>query len=136
VNESDAATPTDRWLASVEGMPPLEGPAGIAERLILLLHYGIDWSNGWVANYRKTYWDQVLPDRLIVATYRADTLRRWWSEVAAELGSQPRNAAERAEVETLLRAEAALVMETIRTETEALLLRTRITTDAVRTGRA
>ena len=76
MSEADAATPTDRWLASVEGMPPLEGPAGVAERLILLLHYGIDWSNGWVANYRKTYWDQVLPDRLIVATYRADTLRR------------------------------------------------------------
>ena len=85
---------------------------------------------GWPAT------DQVLPDRLIVATYRADTLRRWWSEVAAELESQPRNSAEREEVEALLRAEAAPVMETIRTETEALLLRTRITTDAVRAARA
>lgn len=132
---SAAPTPTDRWLACVDGMPPLEGAAGTAERLILLLHYGIDWANGWVAGYRKTYWDQILPDRLIVATYRADTLRRWWSEVAAELDSEPRNAAERQEVEALLRHEAAPVMEVVRTETEALLLRTRITTDAVRAGR-
>lgn len=131
-----ASTPTDRWLACVDGMPPLEGPAGTAERLILLLHYGIDWTNGWVANYRKTYWDQILPDRLIVATYRADTLRRWWSEVATELGSGPRNAAEREEVEALLRVDAPPVMEAIRTEAEALLLRTRITTDAVRAARS
>ncbi len=130
-------TPTSRWLATVAGvMPALEGPEGVAERLLLLVHYGIDWSTGWVARYRATYWERVLPDRVICATYRADTLRRWWRDVANDLGSQPRNAAERQELELLLREESLPVLEALRGESEALLLRVRIVTDAVRTARA
>jgi len=83
-------TPTDRWLgATADYMPPLDGPAGTAERLLLLVHYGVDWQNGWVSRYRKTYWAQLLPDRIITSTYRTGTLRRWWRDVADELGSQP-----------------------------------------------
>lgn len=128
-------TPTDLWLATVPAMPPLEGPAGTAERLLLLIHYGIDWSDGWVAGRRQTYWDRLLPDRVIAATYRAGQLRRWWRDVAYELGSAPRNARERAELEQLLRADSTTVLEVLRFETEALLLRVRIVTDAVRAGR-
>lgn len=124
--------PTLTWLAAVSEMPPLEGPAGVAERLLLLLHYGIDWNGGWVARYRDRYWDQLLPDRVVVATYRAGTLRRWWTDVAGELAAAPRNAAERSELEQLLRQPAQPVLEVLRTETEALLLRTRIVADAVR----
>lgn len=130
-------TATDAWLASTHGyMPPLTGPAGTAERLLLLIHYGIDWQSGWVTRYRKTYWDQVLPDRVICATYRVDNLRRWWREVADQLGSVPRNAGERSEMEQLLRADPLPVLEVLRAETEALLLRTRIVADAVRSARA
>lgn len=127
-------SPTSRWLAAVgEQMPPLDGPAGTAERLLLLVHYGIDWESGWVSQYRKTYWSNLLPDRVIVATYRAGSLRRWWRDVADDVGSSPRNAAERAELEHLLRADEPLkVLEVLRYETEALLLRTRIVTEAVR----
>ena len=127
-------TPTSRWLAAVgEQMPPLEGAPGTAERLLLLVHYGIDWESGWVSQYRKTYWSSLLPDRVIVATYRAGTLRRWWRDVADDVGSSPRNSDERAELEQLLRAEEPLkVLEVLRYETEALLLRTRIVTEAVR----
>lgn len=133
---AQTVTPTSRWLAAVaEQMPPLEGPAGTAERLLLLVHYGVDWSGGWVAEYRKTYWSSLMPDRVIIATYRADTLRRWWRDVADDLGSEPRNAAERGELEKLLRAEALPVLEVLRWETEALLLRTRIVADAVRAVR-
>lgn len=128
-------SPTSRWLARVPDMPPLEGPAGTAERLLLLLHYGIDWSHGWVAGYRTRYWDQLLPDRVIVATYRADNLRRWWSEVAAELEAEPRNAAERSELEQLLRHEPLPVLNVLRTETEALVLRVRIVADTLRSSR-
>lgn len=46
-----------------ERLPPLTGPAGVAERLLLLTHYGIDWQTGWVSRYRRTYWEQLLPDR-------------------------------------------------------------------------
>lgn len=128
-------SPTSQWLAAVPDMPPLEGPAGTAERLLLLLHYGIDWTGGWVAGYRTRYWDQLLPDRVIVSTYRADNLRRWWSEVAAELQAEPRNKAERAELEQLLRQDPLPVLTVLRTETEALLLRVRIVADTRRTVR-
>lgn len=131
-----AARPTSRWLATTATfMPPLEGPAGVAERLLLLVHYGVDWSNGWVTRYRKTYWEQLLPDRVVCATYRAPNLRRWWRDIADDLGSQPRNSAERAELEQLLRSDPLPVLEVLRFETEALLLRTRIVADAVRESR-
>lgn len=128
-------TPTGRWLAAVTGMPPLDGPAGTAERLLLLIHYGIDWQDGWVGRYRTTYWDRILPDRVIAATYRAANLRRWWRDVADNLGSRPRSPSERAELEELLRADPGPVLEVLRWEAEALLLRTRITADAVRAAR-
>ena len=130
-------SPTDRWLAVLgECMPPLTGTAGVAERLLLLTHYGIDWQAGWVSRYRRVYWEQLLPDRVITATYRAGTLRRWWRDVATELGSAPRNAAERSELEQLLRADSTPVLMPLRLETEALLLRTRIVADAVRETRS
>lgn len=131
------ATPTSRWLATTaDFMPALSGPAGEAERLLLLVHYGIDWSGGWVSRYRSTYWESLLPDRVICATYRSGSLRRWWRDVADDLGSQPRTTAERSELEQLLRAESLPVLEVLRFETEALLLRTRIVADAVRQTRA
>src|SRR5690606_7936901 len=68
--DQQALTPTSRWLALVaDWMPPEEGPAGTAERILLLLHYGIDWTDGWVSRYRKTYWQHILPERVISATY-------------------------------------------------------------------
>lgn len=130
-------TPTSRWLAAVgAAMPPLEGPEGTAERILLLLHYGIDWQDGWVGNYRKTYWTGILPDRVVGATYLTESLRRWWRDVSDELCSAPRSAAQRVELETLLRAEPVPVLEVLRYECEPLLLRTRITTDEVRAVRA
>ncbi len=130
-------TPTSRWLAATAAtMPPLDGPAGVAERLLLLVHYGVDWQGGWVGKYRTTYWDTLLPDRVICATYRAPNLRRWWRDVADELGSHPRSAAEREELEALLRSDPTPVLEVLRFETEALLLRVRIVTEAVRADRA
>lgn len=128
-------SPTSLWLAAVPAMPPLEGPAGVAERLLLLVHYGIDWTDGWVTSHRANYWDRLLPDRVITATYRADTLRRWWRDVAHELGSLPRNARERLELEQLLRTDSTAVLEVLRFETEALLLRVRIVTEARRATR-
>lgn len=129
--------PTSRWLATTDTfMPALDGPAGVAERLLLLVHYGIDWSGGWVSRYRSTYWESLLPDRVICATYRSASLRRWWRDVADDLGSQPRTADERAELEQLLRTDSLPVLEVLRFETEALLLRTRIVADTVRQNRA
>lgn len=126
-------SPTDRWLAVAE-LPPLTGPAGTAERLMMLLHYSIDW-DGWVGARRQRYWDAILPDRVVLATYRADHLRRWWSEIAEELNAQPRGEDERAELAGLLEEPALPVLTVLREQNQALILRTRIVTDAVRTSR-
>lgn len=126
--------PTSTWLAAAQ-LEGLEGPSGVAERLLLLIHYGIDWKSGWVSAYRDRYWDSLLPDRAWCATFQASTLRRWWRDVAQDLGSAPRSRAERAELEELLRHDARPVLEIMRNETEALLLRTRIVADAVRSQR-
>jgi hypothetical protein len=129
-------SPTARWLAAAPHLPKLHGPEHTAERLLLLTHYGVDWDGGWVARYRTTYWDRILPDRVIAATWRADTLRKWWREVTMELDSSPRNKPERLETELLLCETDLPVLQVLRFETEPLLLRTRIVTEAVREARA
>ncbi|MEU4607533.1 hypothetical protein AB0F43_31495 [Kribbella sp. NPDC023972] len=132
-------SPTDQWLAAAD-LPALDGPSDIADRLLLLVHYGIDWQQGWLsgARYRTTYWDPILPDRVICATFCADSLRRWYAEVAAELVSAPRNADERAELERLIRTTDRDhdVLQLLRTDTPGFILRTRITADAVRAARS
>lgn len=131
-----ASPPTSSWLATTAAvMPPLTGPAGTAERLLLLLHYGIDWRTGWVTKNRATYWSSVLPARVVAATYRSTTLRRWWSDVAAQLESEPRTDAERLEVALLVDEDPLPVLHVLRTETEALVLRTRIVADHVRAAK-
>ena len=37
-----AATPTQTWLTAANFLPPVTGAAATAERLLLLLHYGIN----------------------------------------------------------------------------------------------
>lgn len=130
---------TGRWYAALVAgdepveLPPLDEAAAVAERLLLLVHYGIDWAGGWVGTRRATYWERVLPDRVVLATYRADSLRRWWQEVTTALGSAPRNPAERVEVAQLLGSpDPGAVLEVLRYETEPLVLRVRIIADAVR----
>lgn len=113
-------------------MPPLTGPADTAERLLLLLHYGIDWENSWVADYRKTYWDKQLPAKVRSAAYRADTLDRWWSDVSGRLGAPtPRQSDRRIELATLLREPPLPVIAQLRDCLPALLLRVRIIAEAV-----
>ena len=128
-------TPTDRWLAAVPELPPLDGPAGAGERLLLLLHYGVDWDAGWVSGKRHTYWDRILPDYVLQAALRAANLRRFWQQVSQQIQSKPRNSAERVELEALLRSDDRAVLEALRWETEALLLRVRIIAEAVRASR-
>lgn len=128
--------PTDVWLTqAAKILPPLDGPAGTAERLLLLLHYGIDWESSWVGSHRSTYWDRHLPDRVLVATYLTASLRSWWSMVAAEFVAAPRTPAERAELAALLEQPNEPVLRILREQTEALTLRTRIVADAVRDNR-
>lgn len=129
-----ALTPTQAWQATVPELPPVDGPHAIAERLLLLLHYGIDWETSWVADprYRKTYWDELLTGRVRRAAYRADTLDRWWSDVSGQLGAPaPRQRDRRLELATLLREPPLPVIAVLRDSLPALLLRVRIIAEAV-----
>mgnify|MGYP001301502073 CR=1 FL=1 len=121
--------PTILWLSTVPELPALDGAAATAERLVLLLHYGIDWDRSWVARHRSRYWDWLLPNRIKDSTYRTDTLDQWWSTVAADLVSTPRTPAERIDLAALLREPGPPVLEFLRDSTEALILRTRIVAD-------
>lgn len=136
LTESATTTPTGTWLGhTAHLLPPLTGPAGTAERLLLLLHYGIDWESSWVGSHRATYWDRHLPDRVLVGTYLTNSLRAWWTLVAGELGSAPRSAAERHELASLLEEPSGPVLRILRDQTEALTLRTRIVAETVRARR-
>lgn len=128
-------TPTDRWLSSVPALPPLTGATGVGERLLLLAHFGMDWTS-WIGGYRTRYWDVLLPDRVVVATFRADTLLGWWSVLVGELPTSPRTAAQRLEVGQLLTdPDPEQVLTALRLHTDALVLRARIVADAVRAQR-
>ncbi|ULD38834.1 hypothetical protein [Rhodococcus qingshengii] len=127
---------TDQWLATAPHLPALTDPAAVvAERLLLLLHYGMDWTDAnWVAARRGDYWDHLLPAHVRVGTYSSGTnLHHWWTTVSGKLGSAPRTDGERLEVAQLLTSEPNHVIQTLRDQTMALVLRTRIVADAVRT---
>lgn len=129
-----ATTPSRTWQQQVPELQARSGPADTAERLLLLLHYAIDWDNSWVAEarYRKTYWDELLPGRVRRAAYRATTLDQWWSQVSVQLGAPaPRQSDRRRELATLLREPPIPVIDLLRTELPALILRVRIIAEAV-----
>lgn len=106
-----------------------------AERLLLLVHYSIDWDNSWVGEekHRKTYWDEILPGRVFRAARRSATLDEWWSSAALRnLGVQaPRFADRRLELAELLREPPRPVLRVFQTSLPALLLRVRIIAEAV-----
>lgn len=136
---SPPLTPTQAWQAMVPELEPLTPPADTAERLLLLLHYSIDWDTSWVAEprYRITYWDKQLPGRVRRAAYRADTLDRWWSGVSTMLGAPaPRQPERRMELASLLRQPSLPVIAAFSEELPARILRVRIISEAARQRRA
>lgn len=131
-------SPTSSWLSAASYLPALaDPPSQVAERLILLLHYGIDWSDrNWIGDYVGDYWDNLLPTRVRGATYASSSLHQWWTTVATKLGSTPRNEAQRRELATLLTTDPLPVLQVMRDQNSALTLRTRIVAEAVREKRA
>lgn len=133
----EVSTPTDNWLATMPALPRLAGPEATAEKLLLLLHYGVDWDNSWVSRRRETYWTHHLPSHVRVATYLGGAdLDNWWSVVADALESEPRNIDERLELAILLRNQPEPVLTVLRDRTTALVLRTRIVAESVQAQRA
>ncbi len=132
------AAPTTQWRSHAPDLPPLvaDSPADSAERLLLLVHYCIDWETSWVAEYRRRYWDHILPSRIRTATYRSNDLYAWWSTVSASLGCSPQNSARRREITELIAADPAPVLSVLRDSLEAMLLRVRIIAEAVADARS
>ncbi|MDD4865637.1 MAG: hypothetical protein PHQ28_00410 [Mycobacterium sp.] len=143
---SPPVTPTRTWQALVPELPSFLGPdadavaggadlpaaADTAERLLLLLHYAIDWQNSWVVNRRKTYWDNEFPSHVRGAASRNDTLDGWWSDVSRRLQAMaPRQAERRLELAQLLRQPAEPVITVLLDRLPALILRVRIIAEAV-----
>jgi hypothetical protein len=131
---------TERWLAAAPFLPrPLDPDAVIADRLILLLHYGVDRSeHNWLSTRSGDYyWNQYLPERIQDAAYTSGgNLNRWWTKVSGHLGSTPRTRAQEIELAVLLATEhPKRVLQAMRDQTAALTLRTKIITDAVRADR-
>jgi hypothetical protein len=134
-------TPTRAWQALVPELPPFvtsDRPDGAglaadtAERLLLLLHYSIDWQNSWIAERRKTYWDNEFPSHVRGAANRNDTLDGWWSDVSRRLNAlAPRQAERRLELAVLLREPAEPVITVLLDKLPALVLRVRIIAEAV-----
>jgi hypothetical protein len=122
------------WLEQ-SPLPTLDGAAGTAERLVLLIHYGVDF-NIWGGQRRVRYWD-ALAERVRAATYAGPTLEHWWIDICRSIVSSPRDERERLDAATLLAsANSREVLEVLRSQAPALVLRARVLSDARRQARA
>lgn len=118
-------TPVTDALLQQSPLPSMEGPAGVAERLVVLVHYGVDFSI-WGNSRRARYWG-ALTERVKAATYKGPTLSDWWEDISLSIVSSPRNAEERAEVLALLSVEESReVLHILRNNAEVLVLRVRV----------
>jgi hypothetical protein len=114
--------------------PPLEGPAAAAERLVLLVHRGVDW-NVWGGARRVRYWD-ALTDRVRAGTYAGPTLSHWWQSISTRISSVPRSAADRADLAALLEfPDQRAVLTALRSTADVLVLRVRVAVETNRENR-
>lgn len=124
---------TDAWL-SFSPLPPLKGAEGVAERLVLLVHHGVDFSV-WGGARRVRYWD-ALAERVKAGTYAGPSLEHWWGDVCRQIVSAPRDHAEREEVAFLLGCEdPRAVLSALRVHAEVLVLRARVVSEYRRQSR-
>lgn len=129
-------SPSRQWQETVRALGHLDGAEDTADRLLLHLHYAIDWKKSWVRNYLKTYWDSILPTRVRLAAYQADSLPGWWSYAANDLVATPQSEARRLEVATLLNVtNGPAVLTVFHDNLPALVMRTQIFAEAVRKQR-
>lgn len=119
-----SVTPTLIWLEQ-SPLPSLEGAAAIAERLVLLIHYGVDFTI-WGGARRVRYWE-ALAERVRAATYAGPLLPDWWASISTQIVSSPRDSGERIEMAGLLSSpDQREVMQVLRTQAQVLVLRVRV----------
>lgn len=119
---------------AVSPAPPLDGPAATAERLVLLVHRGVNW-DVWGGARRVRYWD-ALTDRVRAGTYAGPTLAHWWQSVSARISAAPRTPADRAELAALIGADdQRAVLTVLRDTADVLVLRVRVAVETHREAR-
>lgn len=106
-------------------LPELSAEESVAERLVLLAHYGADFTI-WGEKRRVRYWD-ALAERVKAATFAGPRLADWWERMSHDLPTAPRNAAERADVAALLATpDGSVVVKILRKYADVLVLRVRV----------
>lgn len=128
------STPPDiDTLLAASPLPPLTGPEAVAERLVLLIHRGVDWQV-WGGARRVRYWD-ALTDRVRAATYAGPTLSEWWRTLCTQIASTPRTPADRAATAMLLaHPDQRAVLDALHRHADTLVLRVRVLIEHARTG--
>lgn len=117
-------------ILSASPLPPLEGPAADAERLVFLVHRGINW-DVWGPRH-LTYWD-ALCSRVKAGTYAGKDLNAWWQDISTRIDSEPRNREDRRVLaETLMAAEQRAVLNVLRDNCDVLVLRVRVAIESHR----
>lgn len=123
----DSAFITQEWKAGVD-LPSISAEGEIAERLVLLAHYGADFSI-WGGTRRSRYWDALL-ERVKASTYAGPTLSDWWQSISRSLPCAPRNSREREDLVHLIGYEPSRpVLNYLRRHPDILVLRVRLIAD-------
>ncbi len=118
------APPSIQWQHAAY-LPDTDEASLIAERLVLLAHYGADFTV-WGGARRVRYWDALL-ERVKASTYTGPTLSDWWTGMTRSLPTSPRTKHEREDVANLIAyPDGRAVLRVLRNNTEVLVLRVRV----------
>lgn len=121
-----------QWQAEVE-LPPLSEAEEVAQRLVLLAHFGADFTV-W-GKRRVRYWD-ALTERVKAATFSGPTVADWWNDISMRLPTTPRTPEQRADVVALLAyPDSRAVVKVLRQYADVLVLRARVVAEARRAAR-
>lgn len=121
-------------ILEVSQAPPLQDEnMKLAERLIFLVHEGVDW-DVWGGERRASYWE-ALTQRVIAATYTGPTLMDWWEGITTQISSTPRSVEHRAAVLDAVHARPGddrSILKLLRGHAQILVLRIRVHTESFR----
>jgi len=120
---------TKEWMDAA-GIDPLEGPARTAELLVASAHRCVDWDI-WGGSRRLRYWD-ALAEAVRAACYSGPRVADWWERIGRQMSlGQPGKWEDRRLVAELLACgDDRAVLDVLRKNADALVLRVRVASDA------